>query len=300
MTPTGRAVRLAIRPAAERDTPAIQRVAREAWEQTYRILLGAEARRELVGHLYERRSLAEDIARHESLFLVATVEEGVVGFAELVVEGRTGEVARVAVQPPWQGRGVGTALLRRGLDGLARKGVETVTAAVEVEDEAGRRLVERMGFRPTGEPATGLEGGGVELAQYRFRLKPAPEPPEEAPAEITVRGGASLRVCPRCGRRFHELLKTCPECGVSVVAEPRPEPEQGAGARFVSVVSTTDASRLAFAESALESAGIAYVREEVDSGKGPVTEVQVPSVRAADAREVLDALEEEGPAGTEE
>ena len=242
----------------------------------------------------------EDIARHESLFLVATADEGVVGFAELVAEGRSGEVARIAVQPAWQGRGVGTALLRLGLDGLARQGVQAVTAAVELEDEACRRLVERMGFRPTGESATGLEDRGGELAQYRFRLKPAPEPPEEVPAELTLWGDATLRVCPRCGRRYHEPREICPECGVSLVVEPRPEPQGGAGARFVPVVSTTDESRLAFAESALESAGIAFVREEVESGRGPVTEVRVPSVRAADAREVLDALEEEGPAGTEE
>lgn len=303
MTLTPTRIDLVVRAAEERDVEAIQRVAREAWEAAARDLLGAADRAEMVGHLYERRTLLEDVGRHDSLFLVATLQDAVVGFGEFVFEGRAGEVARVAVRPDWQRRGVASALLRRGLGAFVERGIELVTAAVEPEDESCRLLFERNGFEATGQPPDDLEELGGELAEYRRRLDPGAELATGG-AEATVWVDESRRTCPRCHRHFHERVETCPGCHVTLVAEAprRQEARMAQSPRFATVVASSDESRLAFVQSALEAAGIRFsVRREAKGGNGEVVEVQVAGAHLEEAREVLDALEsEEVEAGAED
>lgn len=61
-------------------------------------------------------------------------------------EGRL-YLSALAVDPSHRGRGVGTGLLERVVAGARRLGLGVATD-VEVENEPGRRLYERLGFRP--------------------------------------------------------------------------------------------------------------------------------------------------------
>lgn len=295
MTMTPRKVELVLRPAEERDVAAIQRIAREAWDETYAETVGPVARREILDHLCSRRSLLEDIGRHDSFFFVATLEDGVVGFAELVAEGKAGEVARIAVRTDWQRRGVGTSLLRRGLAALAAGGAREVTAGVEIQDVACRQLFERNGFEAAEVPVAELEEyDDLELVQYRRSLEDAAT--LEAAAEATVWVDDGQRVCPRCHRRLDSGAEACPDCGVTLVAETpgRRRARAERAPRFVTVLATGDESRVSFAESALEGAGIVYAVRGGAPGNGSeerIVEVRVAESRAEEAREVLDALE---------
>lgn len=273
MTLAPRTAPLEIRPAEERDVEGIQRVAREAWDQVYSGLFGAEERKRVLEHAFARRSLLENLSRHTSHFFVAAAGDGVVGFAELVVEGDTcGEVVRVAVTPEWQRRGIATALLARGFAVLAAAGVTCVTAAVEPEDEACRALFERQGFEGSGDPLSDLDDLGVELAEYRRELSPA-EAEGEPPPEATV--WVELDAPP----------------GV-----PRRRSQSRSELRGVPVLATSDASRLSFVESALEGAGIVYALHTESSGEGDeeVVEVRVARSRVDQARELLDSLDWDG------
>lgn len=303
MTLTPTRIDLVLRPAEERDVEAIQRVAREAWEVAARGVLGEADRAEMVGHLYERRTLLEDVGRHTSLFLVATLQDAVVGFGEFVFEGRAGEVARVAVRPDWQRRGVASALLRRGLAAFAERRVEVVTAAVEPEEEACRLLFERNGFEAVGSPPDDLEELGGDLSEYRLRLDDGARLATGG-AEATVWVDESRRTCPRCHRHFQEPVGACPQCHVTLVAEAprRSEARMEDSPRFATVLASSDESRLAFVQSALEAAGIRFsVRRAANGGNGEVVEIQVAGPHLEEAREVLDALEtEEVEAGAED
>ena len=267
MTLAPRTVPLEIRPAEERDVEGIQRVAREAWNQVYADVFGDEERRRVMEHSFSRRALLEDVGRHSSFFFVAAAEGGVVGFAELVIEGSCGEVVRVAVLPEWQRRGIATALLHRGFAVLAAAGAGTVTAAVEPEDEACRALFERQGFTGTGEPLSDLDDLGLELAEYRRPLDAA-EGGDEPPPEAIV--------------------------WVELDAGDAPAPSRPRGVeRSATVLATADASRLAFVESALEGAGIVYALHAEAAGEGEeeVVEVRVPRSRVDEVRAILDSLE---------
>lgn len=308
MTP--RQCELLIRRAEERDVPAIQRVARDAWDKTYAGLLGDFDRRELRGHMYSERALLEDVGRHCSEFLVATVDEAVVGFAELVCEGSAGEIARVAVRPAWQRQGLASRLLDEGLALFARHGIREVTAGVECEDEAARSFFEAHGFRAAlhgvPDPAD-QQLPELELIELRREV------PETASggSGATRRNGGRLpdllevwcddggRFCPRCQRRYRAGVRVCEDCGISLIAE-RSARAADEDHRFVRVLCTDDASRIGLVTSALEGSDIAFsVREPGGSANG-AAEIWVAPSRVDEARDVIDRLEEvPAPVGEE-
>ena len=87
---------------------------------------------------------------------------GVVGFVSVVLHEaeRAGEVHLIAVDPDWQGAGVGHALVERAGDWMRESGMEL--AVVETGADAGhgpaRRAYERAGFE------------GVPIVRYFKRL----------------------------------------------------------------------------------------------------------------------------------
>ncbi len=275
MTLQPQAVRLTLRPACERDVPAIQKVAREAWDATFSDLMGEAERRRMLEHLYPTHSLCEDLCHRGSSFLVAALGDAVVGFAELVQEGASAEVARVAVRPDWQRRGIASALLAHGLAELAAGGVQEVTAAVESTDEGCRRLFERRGFRAVEQEISEIDDLRVELVEYAREIREPDELATSSEATIWIEDGTT----------------------------PRRSSERAP--RFVTVLETDDPSRLAFAESVLDGAGIAFaIRGEVaeeggEVGEGPSergAEIRVAPSQEEEALGVLEALDEVEPA----
>lgn len=311
MTMTPHTAELTIRAAEERDVPAIQQVAREAWEQTYAEILGRFDRREIRSHMVSERSLLEDIGRHSSHFLVATVDDAVVGFGELVAEGGSGEVARIAVLPQWQRHGIATSILCRGMELLSKEGVREVTTGVEAEDEACRAFFERHGFHTVREHTSDLEAPELELLEYTRHV---PTSIEDCPDDLEV-WSEDGRFCPRCEKRYERGVETCPECGVSLVAAaPSVSVRAGRGEReeeleehrFVQVLRTADESRVSLVSSALEGAGIAFsVRAEEPPNGGQAgieapAEIWVAPGRVIEARDVVESLVEGAPLGEEE
>jgi len=81
------------------------------------------------------------------VFLVAAIHGKVVGYA-LAFHGETlAEIHSIAVKPAQRGRGVAFALLRRVIALLRRRGFETVSLNVRLENEAAIRLYRKLGFQ---------------------------------------------------------------------------------------------------------------------------------------------------------
>ncbi len=304
MTMTPRQCELLIRPADERDVPAIQRVAREAWDETYAGFLGDFDRREIRGHMYSERALLEDIGRHTSDFFLATVDQAVVGFAELVREGSAGEVARVAVRPAWQRQGLASRLLRRCLRTLAEQGIEEVTAGVEAEDAPARAFFEAHGFRAIssrrGQTAPDVELPELELVELARRVPDTVSWEERPPDILEVWCDDGGRFCPRCHRRYRDGIRVCADCGVSLVADAPLRHEAEDAHRFVRVLRTDDASRIGLVRSALECADVAHAVREAEDADNGAAEIWVAPGRLAEARDAIERLEEvPAPVGEE-
>ncbi len=83
--------------------------------------------------------------------VIAEDPSGVVGY-QLSTAGAFGtHLARLAVRPEAQGRGVGTALVRDLIDQVSDGGEARVTVNTQSNNAASLALYDRLGFRRTGE-----------------------------------------------------------------------------------------------------------------------------------------------------
>ena len=86
--------------------------------------------------------LAEDSART----VVAELEGSTVGTVRVTRDGDTGGIYGFAVDPAWQGRGIGRDVLRRVCHELRDKGVRRIGLEVAVENDHALGLYTSVGF----------------------------------------------------------------------------------------------------------------------------------------------------------
>ena len=99
-------------------------------------------------------------------FIVAELSGNPVGYAFGTVHqsGRLVHLVRIAVAPPFQGRGIGVRLLAEIVDYCAAHSVDVLTLNTQADNLPAQRLYEWFGFVRTGEHQTvlGLDIGGTE------------------------------------------------------------------------------------------------------------------------------------------
>jgi ribosomal protein S18 acetylase RimI-like enzyme len=91
-----------------------------------------------------------DIARkltvQRELFLVATIEEEIVGTAMGGYDGHRGWVYYVVVSSRYRRQGIGTALMKRVEEGLMQLGCPKVNLQVRASNEEVVRFYKRLGY----------------------------------------------------------------------------------------------------------------------------------------------------------
>jgi len=102
-----------IRIGTKADIPAIQAVARVAWEHTYKDIMRPETRSHFLDQFYNYEALAKALELQPGGIWVATVGATVAGFIQVVpMLDKSGlEVTRLYVLPECQRQGVGGSLL---------------------------------------------------------------------------------------------------------------------------------------------------------------------------------------------
>src|SRR6266849_8658325 len=86
----------------------------------------------------DRESVARFLARNPGLIRVATDGSATVGVALCGHDGRRGHIYHLAVDPAYQGRGLGKRLVDECLEGLSRAGRTRVIIFVEDDNPRGR------------------------------------------------------------------------------------------------------------------------------------------------------------------
>jgi ribosomal-protein-alanine N-acetyltransferase len=95
-------------------------------------------------------AVAAELQVANSASWVATAAGRVQGYAFFRTCRPECELLRLAVEPESRSAGIGSALLRRGLDYLGQDGFTTCFLEVRSSNEGARRLYERSGFVRTG------------------------------------------------------------------------------------------------------------------------------------------------------
>lgn len=111
-------------------------------------------------HAIERASFfpawPDDAYRNElttnklATYLVARLEDVVIGFAGIWLMVDEAHVTTFAVDPAWRRRGVGERMLLALLDVSVARRAREATLEVRLSNTAARRLYEKYGFRPVG------------------------------------------------------------------------------------------------------------------------------------------------------
>ncbi len=79
--------------------------------------------------------------------VVAQSAEGIVGYTLATIDGGTGTLGRLAVEPPYRRRGVGSALLADAFGWMARTGVSAVSLCTQETNAASRALYANAGLK---------------------------------------------------------------------------------------------------------------------------------------------------------
>jgi ribosomal-protein-alanine N-acetyltransferase len=93
-----------------------------------------------------------NIAYHQSIIsTVAEMDNKVVGYQISTPTSLGAHLARLAIDPQYQHRGIGYALLDDLLQQCERRGISTVTINTQEDNYASQALYHKAGFYVTGE-----------------------------------------------------------------------------------------------------------------------------------------------------
>jgi ribosomal protein S18 acetylase RimI-like enzyme len=94
----------------------------------------------------DREGIAQFLARNSGLSRVALSGSTIVGVALCGHDGHRGHIYHLAIDPGYQGCGLGKRLLDECLDGLRRAGIKRVIIMVADDNERGTKFWERVGW----------------------------------------------------------------------------------------------------------------------------------------------------------
>src|SRR5438309_10847355 len=107
----------------------------------------------------DKESVAQFLARNPGLSRVATDGSRMVGVALCGHDGRRGHIYHLAVDPAYQGRGLGKRRLHDWLEGLRWDGLRRVIIMVADDNPRGTRFWEHVGW----EKIPGAVPMGIDL-----------------------------------------------------------------------------------------------------------------------------------------
>ncbi|MGG0716973.1 GNAT family N-acetyltransferase [Robertmurraya massiliosenegalensis] len=150
------------------DVKQIQEIARKSWHATYEGIIPLEIQNQFLSSAYNEEMLQRRISH--SLFLVAEEKEKIIGFANfspVKAEGEM-ELGAIYLTPEHQGKGVGGALLHKGveLSPDARK----VFINVEMDNQIGKRFYEAKGFKVISEFDENFDGHVLKTVRMMLVL----------------------------------------------------------------------------------------------------------------------------------
>jgi len=125
--------------------------------------------------------LGEISQRASRVYLVARVGSEVVGYAGMFRAVDDGHITTIAVDPPWQRRGIATRLLLALARAAVDRGCRNLTLEVRMSNSGAQALYQRFGFVPagvrkgyypeTGEDALVMWANDIDTEAYADRLR---------------------------------------------------------------------------------------------------------------------------------
>lgn len=133
-----------IRKMLEEDTKQVQGVAKTSWHATYDGIIPFVVQDSFLNMAYSDESMKRRLER--SHLFVGESDGGVVGFANFspVRDDGKVELGAIYLLPTYQGKGIGTALIQKGVEDLP--GIKEIFINVEKDNTVGLTFYRAKGF----------------------------------------------------------------------------------------------------------------------------------------------------------
>lgn len=133
-----------VRPMKKEDIQQVQQVARASWNDTYKGIIPLKIQENFLNYAYNTEMMQKRL--EHSQMLVSEYKDIIVGFANFSTIGQGSvELSAIYLLPEYQGKGIGTALLNKGIDNFDR--VKEIYVNVEKENKIGTSFYEAKGFQ---------------------------------------------------------------------------------------------------------------------------------------------------------
>ncbi len=104
----------------------------------------------MFGDPWPAASFTEMLGQRHTVLLVGEEDDAVIGYAIGTAVADEGEVLNLAVDAPWQRRGLGRTLVERLLELLEERGSQSLFLEVRASNHAAIGLYQAFGFQPMG------------------------------------------------------------------------------------------------------------------------------------------------------
>lgn len=157
-----------IRKMQPEDIKQVQNVAKTSWNATYKGIIPLEVQENFLKTAYNDERMKQRLER--SFLFVAEIADEVVGFANFspVREDGIVELGAIYLYPEQQGKGIGSALLQKGIDDL--DGIKEIYINVEKDNKIGKTFYEAKGFEVVKEFDDEFDGHILKTVRMVFKV----------------------------------------------------------------------------------------------------------------------------------
>lgn len=158
-----------IRNMKKADIKQVQNVARNSWQATYEGIIPSEIQENFLNMAYSDDMMKKRL--NQSIMYVAERENQIVGFANFSNVNEKGQVELSAIylNPSDQGKGIGSALLKMGMDSLNT--IQEVYIDVESDNKIGKTFYEAKGFKLIKEYDDNFDGHTLKTSRMVLSVK---------------------------------------------------------------------------------------------------------------------------------
>lgn len=157
-----------IRHMIKEDIQQVQKVARNSWYSTYENIIPLAIQDSFLQSAYSDESMERRLAN--SYLFVAESDEQVIGFANFSPLKEDGEIelGSIYLDPDYQGAGVGSALLQKGISTI--EGIQDIYINVEKDNLLGKTFYVAKGFKQVAEFDDPFEGHNLKTIRMVLTL----------------------------------------------------------------------------------------------------------------------------------